>query len=123
MTPATMNEITNSVCERLARSKLLYIEDIIFKCEAFSSSILQKNSSGEKKVLFQDLCCIIHSMKGTAAMYEIAMISAICHRFEDYLLSDGIAEDMNNDFVIDRILQYFDLINLSAVIEKHNISA
>lgn len=123
MTLAALNVTPDTRYERLTELRLSYIEDIMLKCDFLSNAVIEKYSSDENRMLFQEICRVIHSMKGTAAMYDISMISAICHRFEDYLLGRDIVKDMNNDKIVDRILQYLDLISLSAVVEKHSIPA
>jgi len=123
MTLAALNATQDTRYERLTELRLSYIEDIMLKCDFLSNAVIEKYSFDENRMLFQELCRVIHSMKGTAAMYDISVISAICHRFEDYLLVGDIVEDMNNDKIVDRILQYLDMISLSAVVEKHSIPA
>jgi len=123
MLSVSVNNLHHNARDSIDRLKLNYIDDIMSKCDFFSNDVVKQSSLEENLHIFQELCRVVHSMKGTAAMYEIHMISAICHRFEDFLLGNNVVRDLNNDAVVDRILQYLDLINLSAAIEREHIPA
>lgn len=111
----------DDVYENVEILKQNYVEDVISKCETLSNSVLYKYSSSNKTKIIQELCRVIHSMKGTSAMYGFSMVSAICHRFEDFLMNNGVVDNMDDERVISRILQYLDVINSSAFLERHDI--
>lgn len=121
MMPTDANVSQDDRYENILILKQSYIEDVMLKCEMLSNSLTHKYAINDKIKFLQELCRVIHSMKGTAAMYDFCMISAICHRFEDFLVGKNIAENMDNEKTIGRILQYIDLINLSALIERHDL--
>ena len=98
--------------------KVAYINSILDKCDILTKSISTATEKNIKHVT-AELGREIHSMKGTGAMYEIAMISPICHRFEDDIFSqEGDAHHHVSELFVYRTIKFLELIKTAAMLEK-----
>ena len=106
--------------EIVQQLKVNYLEDVILKCNVLSNITEQAFCPANDGHIMPELRRVIHSMKGTAAMHDMAMISAICHRFEDFLMDEKLLSNIAYDDIVNHIVKFLDLIDMSAVIELQN---
>ena len=83
------------------------------KCDAIESNILDISQLADLKHIFPELHRRVHSLKGSGGTYGFPIISAICHSFEDYIISKSKSNIVINDFS-DVCLSYLDLLRKTA---------
>lgn len=96
-----------------------YIDSIIYQCETYGLKIRSCRSLEAIYYVNQDLSRIIHSIKGTAPMYEIKFLDQICHQLQELVTNNHLAENINDLSYTDKIASFLDLIRATALIEKN----
>jgi len=97
----------NSMMEDLRSS---YLQDLPDSVENLEQLVLELEQSDDFSRLYEQLFRTVHSLKGSGGTYGYPVISTICHQMEDLLNAAGGTPISLSKQVIDRLLQYIDLL-------------
>jgi len=101
-----MQDISNL----LGQIRQQYIAEIPLRIETIESLILQLSDPDKFQSLFEELFRTVHSLKGSAGMHNLHILSTISHYFENQLTPIGTLDSATST-QIDNLLQYTDLLN------------
>lgn len=91
--------------QAIQQMRQAFIHELIERCDEIENLILNADwQSGVSEEIYR----VVHSLKGTAAMYSLPLISTICHQLEDQL-NDPLSLKQADELV-EFALQCVDLI-------------
>lgn len=96
--------------ELLAALQANFVGELDERIGQLESHTLAYEQGKFKEVDFDALFRAVHSLKGTAGTFGLAIISAVCHAYEDYLNS----EHPHNAKFLSSCLDYVDLLRSTA---------
>ena len=97
-----------------------YINDLPSQFDELEQMVFAMKSSQDFDTGFQELYRRIHSIKGSAGTHGLAIVSRICHQFEDQLnLVDGKQKEFT-DHIFNSWLKYVDLLRESLHLIRNN---
>ncbi|NOX43582.1 MAG: response regulator [Gammaproteobacteria bacterium] len=109
----------SNIQQALSELKNSYLGELPERCQLIENLVLKLKTDPDYQSIYQALYREIHSMKGSAGTHGIAIITKICHEFEELLnLISGGCETIN-DSLIDDCLAYVDLIRDAVELEQN----
>ncbi len=112
----------NQVQKLLLQLRNDYINELLSQCDEIENLVLALETSLSEN--YEELYRRVHSMKGSAGTHGLAIISSICHHFEEQL--NGLeAQGGPGARTTDLLLHYVDLIRKARkalVTGEHDVS-
>ena len=106
-----MTESKPNINDALLKMQAKYVSELPGKLDDLEDLCMGFASGESKDVKLLALSHLVHSIKGSAGTFGVAIVSTICHRFEDRI--NDIQQDTlleNDRSFIDDALGYIDLI-------------
>ena len=99
----------DKILDLLALLRADFLEQLTQQCFDLEHLVLALASGRDTTVDFDNLFRIIHNLKGAGGTHGVALITSICHLFEDNLSSRRQSQQFEKAFV-DQSLQLIDLL-------------
>ena len=109
----------NKILDLLALLRADFLEQLIQQCFELEHLVLALASGRDTTVDFDNLFRIIHNLKGAGGTHGVALVTSICHLFEDNLSSRRQSQQFEKAFV-DQSLKLIDLLRRVAIEKDEN---
>jgi len=97
----------------LLQMRKTYLDELPEKLDGLEGLLLEIERNGSDTERFDELYRAVHSLKGSAGTFGLAIVTTICHQLEDLLT----ATDRGSKFapaLVSATLRYLDLLRLAA---------
>ena len=108
----------SSVSEMLLLLKDGFLDGLEEKCDNLENMLLASSAMEKYSDDYQEICRIVHSIKGSGGTYGLSIISSICHSFEEFLQTDYLRLRGGWEKYIDFGIMYIDLLRKSVIYAK-----
>jgi chemotaxis protein histidine kinase CheA len=96
----------------LQKMRLAYVTNLPQKLDTMETLVLELNKGEDYDCSYENLYRAIHSLKGTAGTYGVAIITTICQSFEDHLTATHEDGAGDSDQQINTCLRFIDLLRV-----------
>lgn len=104
-----MHNISN-ILEQIRQQ---YVAELPLRIDKIESLVLELSDTMQFQSTFDELYRETHSLKGTAGMHNLHILSTISHHFENQITPIGGATNTINDSQTKTLLQFMDLFRLA----------
>lgn len=105
-----------------AELKEFYLDELPSRCDTIEKCLLAINNKNIFITVFSDLYRHVHSLKGSAGTFGFSVISDICHRLEDHLITIKSDYRKADKKFVDDALMFVDLIREVILAQQEGVS-